>query len=159
MENAADALKIAFSVFIFVFALSLAFSTITQAKNTADIVLFTNDKTNYYQLDEVTDPNAKGRIVGIDTVISTIYRCKNETMVVKIIEGANITTFDSAQDKGELNSNISNFIKNNVTNDSTYLEQFVEAKYSGKEITADDGSTIIETRGASKMYITYTKQS
>lgn len=46
MENVTDALKMAFAIFIFIFALSLAFSTITKAKEVADIVLWANDKTN-----------------------------------------------------------------------------------------------------------------
>jgi len=158
MENAADALKIAFAVFIFVFALSLAFSTITKAKDTADIVLFANDKTNYYNYEEI-DSGLEGRIVKIDTVISSIYRCKNETMVVKIIDDSNTYIFDSSEDQGTLSNKITAFIGNYVGTNDKYLEQFVEAKYSGKEITAEDGSTIVETRGASKMYITYTLQS
>lgn len=157
MENVSDALKIAFAVFIFIFALSLAFSTITQAKETADFVLFANDKTNYYNYEDI-NPNTKGRIVGIDTVISTICRCKNETMVVNIIIDGTKETFDSSEDKGSLNAKIAEFIEENVNNNATYLEQFVEAKYSGKEITAEDGSTIVVTKGGTKMFITYTKQ-
>lgn len=161
MENASDALKMAFAVFIFIFALSIAFSTITKAKDTADIVLFVNDETNYQDELHYTaaDLNKKGRIVGIDKVISTLYRCKNETMVVKIVSGSNTYIFDSAEDQSNLNAKISAFIEQYINRNYTYLEQFVEAKYSGKEITSEeDGSSIIVTKGGSKMYITYTKQ-
>ena len=48
MENATDALKMAFAVFVFIIALSIVFSLISQAKETADTVLFYSDKTNYY---------------------------------------------------------------------------------------------------------------
>lgn len=159
MENVSDALKMAFAVFIFVFALSLAFSTITQAKEVADIVLFANDKTNYYTL-EKTNYATKGRIVGIDTVISTIYRCKNETMHVDIADSSgNISnSFDSATDSGELQTKIETFVKDNISLNNTYEELFVEAKYSGKELTAEDGSSIIITKGGTKMYITYIQQ-
>lgn len=159
MENVSDTLKMAFAIFIFIFALSLAFSTITKAKETADLVLWANDKTNYYEYEDlVTDAN--GRIVSIDTVISTIYRCKNETMVVTIRkkDGTTINTFDSSKDASELTENIKSFVASNISNDKRYLEQFVETKYSGQEITADDGSSIILKRGATKMYITYTEQ-
>lgn len=169
MENAADALKMAFAVFIFIFALSLAFSTITQAKETADIVLFANDKTNYYDYADI-DPNVEGRIVGIETVISTIYRCKNETMVVTVLDNGGQplkfdlngnevkAIFDSSEDQGELNNKISKFVEKYIDS-GTYLEQFVEAKYSGKEITSpEDGSSIIVTKGGTKMFITYTMQ-
>ena len=173
MENSVDALKIAFAVFIFIFALSLAFSTITKAKQAADVVLFVNDETNYQ--DEISEEDReklseKGRFVNIDTVISTLYRCKNETMVVKVVDtsgnllkfnlyGTNDgeAIFDSAEDQGELSFKIRAFVKKYIDS-GEYLEQFVEAKYSGKEITAEDGSSIIVTKGGSKMYITYTKQ-
>lgn len=164
MENVTDALKMAFAIFIFIFALSLAFSTITKAKEVADIVLWANDKTNNYEYKEYEDTNINenGRIVGIDTVISTIYRCKNETMVVKIIDGSNgkdyPTTFDSSTDAAELTNNINKFVAENITEGKNYLEQFVETKYSGQEITADDGSSIVLKKGATKMYITYTMQ-
>jgi len=175
MENASDALKMAFAVLVFIFALSLAFSTITKAKDTADIVLFANDETNYQ--DELSDEDKEnlseeGRFVNINTVISTLYRCKNETMVVKVVDssgnplkfnlyGTNDgeAVFDSVEDQGELSVKIRGFVNKYITDGGDYLEQFVEAKYSGKEITAEDGSSIIVTKGGSKMYITYTLQS
>ncbi len=48
MENAVDALKIAFGVLVFVIALTVAFALLSQAKATSDIMLFASDKTNYY---------------------------------------------------------------------------------------------------------------
>ena len=48
MENAVDALKIAFSVLVFVIALALAVSVVGQARATSDIILSLNDRTNYY---------------------------------------------------------------------------------------------------------------
>ena len=38
MENATDALKIAFAAFIFIVALSIVFSLMTKIKATADII-------------------------------------------------------------------------------------------------------------------------
>lgn len=49
MENAADALKMAFAIFVFVIALSIVFSLIGHVKETADAVLFYTDKTNFYE--------------------------------------------------------------------------------------------------------------
>lgn len=48
MENATDALKMSFAVFVFIIALSIVFSLISQAKETADAVLFYSDKTSKY---------------------------------------------------------------------------------------------------------------
>ena len=108
------------------------------------------------------------RIVGMDTVVSTIYKCKNETMVVKVIKrGFEPIVFDSSEDKGTLNEKIQKFVDeayNTLTTGSIFgedyerglfLEQFAEVRYSGKEITEDDGSSIIVSKGGSKMYITY----
>lgn len=44
MENAVDALKIAFGVLVFVIALTVAFALLSQAKATSDIMLFASDK-------------------------------------------------------------------------------------------------------------------
>lgn len=48
MENASDALKIAFAVFVFIIALSIVFSLISKVKETADAILVYSDKTTYY---------------------------------------------------------------------------------------------------------------
>ena len=47
MENAIDAMKMAFAVLVFVIAMSLAFMMITQARSTADVVFQTTDKQEY----------------------------------------------------------------------------------------------------------------
>ncbi len=48
MENAADALKMAFAIFVFILALVIVFSMIGRIKDTADEILFYSDETNYY---------------------------------------------------------------------------------------------------------------
>ena len=52
MENAVDALKIAFGVIVFVIALSLFFFMTNQAKATSDLVLYMSDKTNFYDMEQ-----------------------------------------------------------------------------------------------------------
>ncbi|MBR6504370.1 MAG: hypothetical protein IKT41_01395 [Clostridia bacterium] len=112
MENAVDALKIAFAAMVFTIALTLAISTFSQARETSEALLFVNDKTNYYNYDEVgeaevvnpgtgveytkyeiskTDgtPNINytdKRIVGIEAIIPTLYRYYKENYTV-IFEG------------------------------------------------------------------------
>lgn len=49
MENAADALKMAFGVLVFIVALTVLFFQLSQIKQTADTVLLYSDKTNYYE--------------------------------------------------------------------------------------------------------------
>lgn len=98
MENAIDALKIAFAVFVFAIALTLTFSVVGQARVTADIVLSLNDKTNYYDYVEQNDNNAteKDRIVDFETILPTIYRYAKEQYAVTILdtEGTPIVRYD-----------------------------------------------------------------
>lgn len=90
MEDAVEALKIAFSVLVFVIALSVAFSSLTQAKQVSDTVL---EMTSSTYLTEYKYPNSTpgvGRAVGIETVIPTLYRYSKEKYSVDIVENNNI---------------------------------------------------------------------
>lgn len=100
MENAVDALKLAFAVLVFVIALTLTFSIVGQARATSDIILALNDKTNYYEYVEENEVNAKNkgkdRIVGFDTILPTIYRYAKEQYAVTILDtdGTPIVRYD-----------------------------------------------------------------
>lgn len=98
MENAVDALKIAFAVLVFVIALALTFSIVGQARATSDIILALNDKTNYYDYVEQSDNNAteKDRIVDFETILPTIYRYAKEQYAVTILDtdGTPIVRYD-----------------------------------------------------------------
>lgn len=84
MENAAEALIIAFAVAVFVIALSSSMMVMGQAKETADHVFYANDKTNFY---EYIDENAKDvRVVGMEAIIPTIYRQFKENFNVIILD-------------------------------------------------------------------------
>lgn len=88
MENAVDALKIAFAVFVFVIALALALAVIGQVRTTSDVVLALGDKTNAYEYVEVNENNANNedRIVGFETILPTIYRYPSEQYAVTILD-------------------------------------------------------------------------
>ena len=97
MENASEALKMAFAVLVFVIAMSLGFMMISQARATADVVYATTDKQDYVDDITATTVTTDGagnlityRIVGLDTVIPTIYRYAQENYAVTIIEGNTI---------------------------------------------------------------------
>ncbi len=96
MENAVDAIKIAFGIFIFVIALALAVSVIGQARATSDIIFHMNDKTEFYEYIKDGDVNAEERIVGINTVIPTIHRYAQEDIAVSIYykDGTPIVRYD-----------------------------------------------------------------
>ena len=162
MENAVDALKIAAAVLVFVIALTIAFALLSQAKATSDIMLFASDKTNYYTYSNEAD-NSAGRIVGADVVISSLYRYYKESVVVRIVEGTNITEFNTETDGGlsqrERKKRVNDWIeKNSSTLNGTFLETFDEVKKSGEYIVEDDGSEITVQSGQTSIYITYTKQ-
>lgn len=163
MENAVDALKIAFGVLVFVIALTVAFALLSQAKATSDIMLFASDKTNYYTYSKDAD-DTEGRIVGADVVISSLYRYYKESVVVRIVEGTNITEFNTETDKGlsqrERKKRVNDWIERNSSTllNGKFLETFDEVKKSGEYIVEDDGSELTVKSGQTSIYITYTKQ-
>ena len=100
MENAVDALKMAFGIIVFVIAIALSVSVIGQARVASEVVFHSNDKTEFYQYatkDTVTNVTQNGdRIVGIETIIPTIHRYAKEQFAVTIFdkEGNPIVRYD-----------------------------------------------------------------
>ena len=159
MENAVDALKIAFGMLVFVIALTLAFMVFSQATQTSTKMLFASDKTNYYTYSD--EPNEQGRIVGADVVISSLYRYYKESVVVRIVDGNNTEEFNTETDGGlsqkERKKRVNDWIGKNKL-DGTFLETFDEVKKSGEYIVEDDGSELTVQSGQTSIYITYKKQ-
>ena len=87
MENAVDAIKIAFAVMIFVMALSVSMVTLTQVKATSDVVLYAEDETNFYEYQGATGKAAENRIVGLETSVSTLYKYYKENYTVVFKRG------------------------------------------------------------------------
>ena len=80
MENAVDAIKIAFAVMIFVMALSVSMVTLTQVKATSDVVLYAEDETNFYEYQGATGKAAENRIVGLETIVPTYINIIKKTI-------------------------------------------------------------------------------
>lgn len=91
MENATEALKIAFGVLIFILALSLSISGFSQARVAIDRIVENMDEEKLF----ITDKNGKylnyinfdigsggTRTVGVDTVVSTMYRAYKENFKI-----------------------------------------------------------------------------
>lgn len=93
MENAFEALKMAFAVFVFVIALALAFSLLSQANATAKEIFWGMDTITYLDHEKY---KGEHRSVGIETIIPTIYRYSIEQYAVTIIdkEGYIIARYD-----------------------------------------------------------------
>ena len=82
MENAVDALKIAFALFIFVMALSITMYMFTIALETSNAVLQRSDVTEFMEYIEVSDMIDDERIVGLETIIPTLYKYYKENYTV-----------------------------------------------------------------------------
>ena len=114
MENIVDAIKMAAVVLIFILALTLTFNIIGKSKVSADSLLTIHYRKKFLEANEVEnilymsdegiksnseDYTSEGhRIVGLDAMISTIYRYDKEKFGVTVIKnnGDIIARFDSA---------------------------------------------------------------
>ena len=84
MEDVADALKLAFSVFTFVLALAIVFSVFSQAREVSDIVIDRTDRTYFTEYALADAEKIAGREVGIETIIPTLYRYYKEKFSIDI---------------------------------------------------------------------------
>jgi len=152
MENASDALKMAFAMFVFVIALSIVFSLFSKIKQTADSIMYHSDETNYYEWETGNLDN--GRIVGIDTVIATLKNYRAQSSYVIIEEGGSKKEFNYG---ATMDDEINNYIKNNINSNDRYLENIREITTGGKYRIAEDGTKITIKPGTTRIYIIYTK--
>ena len=97
MENAVEALKMAFAVMVFVIALSVSMVSFNRAKSTSDMVLYAQDETNYYEYQGATGKAAENRIVGLETIIPTLYKYykENYTVIFRNSSGGFLSLYDT----------------------------------------------------------------
>ena len=95
MENAADALKIAVAVLIFVVALSISITAFGEARATVTSILEYRDRE--YDYTYIEDNGTTQRIVGLETIVPTIYRAYKENY--KIIFDSNLVGSDGLYKK------------------------------------------------------------
>lgn len=130
MEDAVDALKIAFAVFVFVLALSIVFSAFSLAREATDAVIMHTDKDFYkHWTSESEFTGDEGREVGVETVIPTLYRYFKEKFSVDIIRNGDIEEkFDEEIERG---------IDNNAwyTSDTTFRTKYGEYYKEGTTIS------------------------
>lgn len=103
MEDAVDALKLAAWVFVFILALSIVFMIFSQAREVSDIVLKYSDNTysNLYTT-QANRADVQGRVVGIETVVPTLYRYYKDKYSVDIVESGKIVAKFDAEIEGKL---------------------------------------------------------
>lgn len=89
MENAAEALKMAGAVLLFVLAISVAIVSFGQAREAADTILDYKDReTVYIDGNLYYKTTGTERTVGLETIIPTIYRAYIENYKI-VFEGLN----------------------------------------------------------------------
>jgi len=84
MENALDAMEMAFAMFVFVLALTITFISFGAIKRVADSVLYINDDSSYIEYVLDSDYTLQ-RVVGINDIIPTLYSYSTELYKVTII--------------------------------------------------------------------------
>lgn len=92
MENAVEALKMGFAVLVLITALSLTIYSFTRVRETSAQITAEADVRQYYQqltLNETEgSTNAQAnRIVGVETVIPTLYRYYKENYTILFYKG------------------------------------------------------------------------
>lgn len=95
MENAADALKMAAAVLIFVVALSISITAFGEARATVTSILEYRDRE--YDYTYIEESGTTQRIVGLETIVPTIYRAYKENY--KIIFDSNLVGSDGLYKK------------------------------------------------------------
>lgn len=84
MENAVEALKIGFAVAMLVIALSLSISSFSQATEAVDAITTARDRESEYTY--VKPSQNLSRTVGIDSVVTSIYRAYQENMEIHFFQ-------------------------------------------------------------------------
>lgn len=179
MENASQALIIAFSIIIFVIALTISVSMFSMARATSDFVIFKSDKTNYYEynrIDETSKRNA--RVVSMETIVPTLYRYYKENYRVEFydksenqlgiyeIDGVSINYFDVDDEIKEgrtwigsqesFKEHVDELVKNELI--PKYAESEFEEKYVTEIISANNETDVsTEDEKKEKIIIKYKK--
>ena len=103
MENAVDALKIAFGVMMFVLALTLSISSFSKANSAVTAITRMNDRETEYTYVEPTA--SRSRIVGVEAIVPSMYRAYYENIEIKFLDadGDSLTLYkDRNTQNGEL---------------------------------------------------------
>lgn len=159
MDNAVDALKIAFAMLVFVMAITVSITAFEQAKATSDEVFYMADKTNFYEYtsdDKIPD----GRIVSIETIIPTLYRYYKENFNVIILdkEGKEVCTFNLEKEIQDYSKNYKNAPWLGNANEDTKLRVDVEVSGEHKVINGVEYKSQAETNKSVKRFIRICKR-
>lgn len=145
MENAAEALKLAFAVLVFVMAVSVTVGLFSQARETSEIVLQYSDVTSYYDYQDYTkkDRVYENRIVGLETIMPTLYKYNKENYRIEFWNG----TYND--DTGQYTISSPLPVYTTISNDSLWSEGYKQSRtykqqQNSKQIYAFDFSEEIQ---------------
>lgn len=82
MENAVEALKIASGVLMFVLALTISISCFSQANESITAIVNMSDKDTKIIYDNIKPSNRLTRIVGVETIVPSMYRTYDENIEI-----------------------------------------------------------------------------
>ena len=92
MENAADALKMAAAVLIFIVSLSISINSFSEVRKTSQTLLNYQDReydqTYVNELKDASGNSITERIVGAESIIPTIYKAYRENYKIVFTESA-----------------------------------------------------------------------
>ena len=121
MENLSHALYLAAAMLAFVVAFTAALILVNKLNSTASEIVYSLDGSYYdsFSLRSLIEDNEdrnRARIVGIDTIIPTLYRYYKESFAVKILDkDGNLLQYFDKTTEGDVNS-AKNAAQNSATN-------------------------------------------
>lgn len=143
MENAVDALKMAAAVLVFVMALGISISSFSQARTTADILIEYTDRESVTQYAE--DIGTRTRIVGIETIVPTLYRAYKENYRILFYEanGTPIELYTKIENGRQVSVNYID-LEREVLGNNRQQDNFIMALLYGNKATLQrvDGTTM-----------------
>ena len=150
MENAADALKMAGAVLIFVLAISVAIFAFGQVRETADTIIDYKDReTVYIDGDFYYESSGTERVVGLETAIPAITRAYLENYII-VFSGLEKPIYKIKVNSNEYKDKYvldletsSNYEYNNVTIPKDKKADFLCAILYGKYKNGNDYTTVI----------------
>ena len=131
MENVTDALKMAGAALLFILAFSVTMVMFSQARQTTDAIIGRINLTEYLPKIEGIKENNETRIVGIETVIPTLYRYPQSdgTVQIRIVDsdGTELQVFDVG-----IESQVSTMTLDKKANNYAYLKHLNDSYNNDK---------------------------
>ncbi|MBR1539612.1 MAG: hypothetical protein IJ629_00225 [Clostridia bacterium] len=135
MENLTHAIYMAFAMLAFVIAFSTSLYLVNKLNTTAKTLVYSIDGSYYdslslNQMIEDNEDRNRSRIVGIDTIIPTLYRYYKESFAVKILDenGDLLQYFDTTT---ELDVNAA---KSEIKENRTGVQKALLSLYDANEL-------------------------